>query len=268
VFSGAMQPRPGKFEFANHGTMFLDEIGDMSLPLQARLLKVLQDGAFSRLGGRQDVHVDVRIVAATNRNLEQAVVDGQFREDLFFLLSGVSIKLPPLRERREEVPLLCSYFLKKYSVHYNKACAELSQETMQLLMEYDWPGNVRELENLIKRTVMFGTEAGIKKEVTHGIAMAHRPIETRQPPAPRGSAAVPPVPQVTAPLADVPDADEAGNCSLKDISRTAARSAERELIFKMLQQTRWNRKETAELLGISYKALLYKIKENGLDKVS
>jgi two-component system response regulator AtoC len=268
AFSGAIQPRPGKFEFANHGTMFLDEIGDMSLPLQARFLEVLQDGAFSRLGGKYDVHVDVRIVAATNRNLEQAVADGQFREDLFFQLSGVSIKLPPLRERREEIPLLASYFLKKYSVHYNKPYAELSEDTMQLLMDYDWPGNVRELENLIKRTVMFGTEAGIRKDVMHAIAMAQRPIETRQPPASRGAAPVPPVPPVTAPLADVPDADEAGNRSLKDVSRTAARSAERELIFKMLQQTRWNRKETAELLGISYKALLYKIKENGLDKVS
>ena len=152
-------------------------------------------------------------------------------------------------------------------MHYNKPYAELSQDTMRLLMDYDWPGNVRELENLIKRTVVFGTEAEIRKEITHGIAMAQRvqpPIDTRQPPASRGGAAVPPAPPVT----DTPDASEAGTCSLKDVSRTAARSAERELILKMLQQTRWNRKETAEMLGISYKALLYKIKENGLDKAS
>ena len=267
AFTGAIQHKPGKFEFANHGTMFVDEIGDMSFPLQAKLLQVLQDGEFSRLGGKHDRHVDVRIVAATNRNLEQAIADGQFRQDLFVRLSVVTITLPPLRDRREDLPLLCSYFLKKYSVHYNKPCAELSQDTMQLLMDYDWPGNVRELENLIKRTVVFGTEAEIRKEITHGIAMAQRvqpPIETRQPPASRGGAAVPPAPPVT----DAPDASEAGTCSLKDVSRTAARSAERELILKMLQQTRWNRKETAEMLGISYKALLYKIKENGLDKVS
>jgi DNA-binding NtrC family response regulator len=272
AFTGAIQHKPGKFEFANHGTMFLDEIGDMSLPLQAKLLQVLQDGEFSRLGGKHDVHVDVRIVAATNKNLEQAVADGQFREDLFFRLNVVSIKMPPLRERREEVPLLCSYFLKKYSVHYNKPHAELSRDAMQLLMDYDWPGNVRELENLIKRTVVLGTEAGIRKDIMHGIAMAahrmqHQPIETRQPSAPR-PAAISPVPPVPPRAAETPEAADAGNCSLKDVSRTAARSAERELIFKMLQHTRWNRKETAEMLGISYKALLYKIKENGLDKAS
>ena len=124
AFTGAIQHKPGKFEFANHGTMFLDEIGDMSFPLQAKLLQVLQDGEFSRLGGKHDVHVDVRVVAATNRDLEQAVADGQFREDLFFRLNVVSINLPPLRERREDIPMLADYFLKKYSVQYNKPCVE------------------------------------------------------------------------------------------------------------------------------------------------
>jgi two-component system response regulator AtoC len=268
AFTGAIQHKPGKFEFANHGTMFLDEIGDMSFPLQAKLLQVLQDGEFSRLGGKHDVHVDVRIVAATNKNLEQAVADGQFREDLFFRLNVVCIKMPPLRERREEIPLLCDYFLKKYSVHYNKPHAELSQDTLRLLMDYDWPGNIRELENLIKRTVVLGTEAGIRKDIMHGIAMAaHRSaLVDPRPPVPRPGAAAPglaaPAPAVTT------AAPDSGNCSLKDVSRIAARGAERELIAKMLQQTRWNRKETAEILGISYKALLYKIKENGLDKAS
>src|SRR5580765_3190913 len=137
AFTGAIQHKPGKFEFANHGTMFLDEIGDMSFPLQAKLLQVLQDGEFSRLGGKHDVHVDVRVVAATNRDLEQAVASGQFREDLFFRLNVVSIGLPPLRERREEVPILTEYFLKKYSVQYNKPYSAISPETMQLFMEYD-----------------------------------------------------------------------------------------------------------------------------------
>ena len=269
AFTGAIQHKPGRFEFANHGTMFLDEIGDMSFPLQAKLLQVLQDGEFSRLGGKHDVRVDVRIVAATNKNLEQAVAQGQFREDLFFRLNVVSIKMPPLRERREEVPTLCDYFLKKYSVHYNKPYAQLSQDTMRLLRDYDWPGNVRELENLIKRTVVLGTEAGIKKDIMHGIELAaHRldpPADTRQPSVGRAGAAASPAPPVPTAPTDAASA-EAANCSLKDISRIAARGAERELIFKMLQQTRWNRKETAEILGISYKALLYKIKENGLDK--
>jgi two-component system response regulator AtoC len=249
--------------------MFLDEIGDMSLPLQAKLLQVLQDGEFSRLGGKHDVRVDVRIVAATNRNLEQAVAQGQFREDLFFRLNVVSIKMPPLRERREEVPLLCDYFLKKYSVHYNKPYAQLSQDTMRLLMDYDWPGNVRELENLIKRTVVLGSEAGIKQDIMNGIEMAaQRPdplADTRQPSVGRAGTAAPTAPPAAAAPIDAASS-EADNCSLKDISRVAARGAERELISKMLQQTRWNRKETAEILGISYKALLYKIKENGLDK--
>jgi two-component system response regulator AtoC len=287
AFTGAIQHKPGKFEFANHGTMFLDEIGDLSFPLQAKLLQVLQDGEFSRLGGKHDVHVDVRIIAATNKDLEQSVADGQFREDLFFRLNVVSIHLPPLRERREEVPLLCDYFLKKYSVQYNKPFAELSQETRRLFMEYDWPGNVRELENLIKRRVVLGTEAPIQKEISHAIAMAaHRtmrpaPVANPQPqvidhpsvqrgaqPAPGGSGAGFGAVAAQTPAALAAAAAEAGNYSLKDISRTAAREAERELIFKMLQQTRWNRKETAVILGISYKALLYKIKENGLDKAS
>src|SRR5437660_106061 len=135
AFTGAIQHKPGKFEFANHGTMFLDEIGDMSFPLQAKILQVLQDGEFARLGGKHDVHVDVRVVAATNKDLEQAVADGQFREDLFFRLNVVSVSMPPLRDRRDEIPLLCDHFLKKYSVQYNKPYAELSQETMRLFMD-------------------------------------------------------------------------------------------------------------------------------------
>src|SRR3989475_1200105 len=175
AFTGAIQHKPGKFEFANHGTMFLDEIGDMSFPLQAKLLQVLQDGEFSRLGGKHDVHVDVRVVAATNKDLERAVADGQFREGLFIRLNVVSINMPPLRDRREEIPLLCDHFLKKYSVQYNKPYTELSQGTMRLFMDHDWPGNVRELENLIKRAVVLGSEAPIRKEIQHGIVMAaHR----------------------------------------------------------------------------------------------
>jgi two-component system response regulator AtoC len=284
AFTGAMQHKPGKFEFANHGTMFLDEIGEMSFPLQAKLLQVLQDGEFSRLGGKHDVRVDVRVIAATNRDLEQAVADGAFREDLFFRLNVVAITLPPLRDRRQDIPLLADYFLKKYSVQYNKPYAELSPDVMDLFGQHDWPGNIRELENLIKRAVVLGANATIRKELTQALAMsAHRQahlaggISRTAEPAP-----APPTVQATAgngngaaksPSRPTPAelaiaAAEAGNYSLKDVSREAARQAERELIAKMLQQTRWNRKETAEILGISYKALLYKIKENGLDKAS
>src|SRR5439155_20247685 len=243
AFTGAIQHKPGKFEFANHGTMFLDEIGDMSVPLQAKLLQVLQDGEFSRLGGKHDVHVDVRVIAATNKDLEQAVADAHFREDLFFRLNVVSIHMPPLRDRREEIPVLCDYFLKKYSVQYNKAYTDLSQETMRLFMEYDWPGNIRELENLIKRTVVLSSEAPIKKEILHGITMAsHRvamAVGGHQPQfvSPHAAVAGPLHPMIPQPAARNPHlaippaeicaaAAAEGNYSLKDISRTAAREAE------------------------------------------
>jgi two-component system, NtrC family, response regulator AtoC len=292
AFTGAIQHKPGKFEFANHGTMFLDEIGEMSFPLQAKLLQVLQDGEFSRLGGKNDVQVDVRIIAATNRNLEQAVAEGQFREDLYFRLNVVTINLPPLRDRREEIPLLVEHFLKKYSVQYNKPLSSVSRELHHQFMHYDWPGNVRQLENLIKRMVVLGTEAPIMKDLEQPTApllqfrqpfsSAPRVVTPPQPAVPPPAAAVPPpapaafaaMPGATAdaPMAAAMNgavaATAGGNVSLKDIARTAAREAERELILRMLTRTRWNRKEAAEILGISYKALLYKIKENGLDKAS
>jgi transcriptional regulator with PAS, ATPase and Fis domain len=165
AFTGAIQHKPGKFEFANHGTMFLDEIGEISYPLQAKLLQVLQDGEFARLGGKADVRVDVRLVAATNRDLDIAVASGQFREDLYFRLNVVTINLPPLRERREEIPILTDFFLKKYSVQYNKPMAAVSADLARQFMNYDWPGNIRQLENLIKRMVVLGSESAIIKEL-------------------------------------------------------------------------------------------------------
>jgi two-component system response regulator AtoC len=278
AFTGAIQHKPGKFEFANHGTMFLDEIGDMSFPLQSKLLQVLQDGEFSRLGGKNDVQVDVRVITATNRDLETAVAQGQFREDLYFRLNVVAINMPPLRDRREEIPFLTDHFLKKYSVQYNKPMAAVSAELSRRFMEYEWPGNVRQLENMIKRMVVLGGEAPILTELQQPSSMFSIRSQMSSAPAPRS--AVPPTAPVQmasppAPPAAVepeagppPTATVAGNVSLKDISRTAAREAERELILRMLTRTRWNRKEAAEILGISYKALLYKIKENGLDKAS
>ena len=170
AFTGAIQHKPGKFEFANHGTMFLDEISEMQLPLQSKLLQVLQDGEFARLGGRNDVRVDVRIVAATNRDLEVAVADGQFREDLFFRLNVVCITLPPLRQRRDEIPELTRLFLTQYCEHYNKPPQTLASDTLRLFAEYEWPGNVRELENLIKRAVILGSDDSIRRELADAIA--------------------------------------------------------------------------------------------------
>ena len=291
AFTGAIQQKPGKFEFANHGTMFLDEIGDITYPLQAKLLQVLQDGEFSRLGGKADVHVDVRLVAATNRNLEIAVAAGQFREDLYFRLNVVTINMPPLRDRKEEIPVLTDYFLKKYCVQYNKSAVSISSDLAHQFMDFDWPGNIRQLENLIKRMVVLGSESAIVRELQQPTTVvplrpssmssaprfvAAPPSPVMPPPAAAAGSRMPA--RVTAVRDDQPIAAAVGaavvastanGCiSLKDISRTAAREAEKELILRMLTRTRWNRKEAAEILGISYKALLYKIKENGLDKAS
>ena len=247
--------------------MFLDEISEMHPPLQSKLLQVLQDGEFARLGGREDVHVDVRIVAATNRDLERAVADGQFREDLFFRLNVVCITLPPLRQRRDEIPVLTERFLRQYAEHYNKPPIALASDTMRLFSEYDWPGNVRELENLLKRAVVLGSDESIRRELAD--AIAGRLAATGPIPALQGRQAVEAV--AAAPPAAVPDCITvplALTGSLKDIARHAAREAERELIYRTLQQTRWNRREAAEILGVSYKALLYKIKEAELDKAS
>ena len=273
AFTGAIQQKPGKFEFANQGTMFLDEISEMPPALQAKLLHVLQDGEFARLGGREDVKVDVRVVAATNRDLESAVADGQFREDLFFRLNVVCITLPPLRQRREEIPLLTEYFMQKYAEHYNRPPLTLSQDTLRLLIEYAWPGNVRELENMVKRMVVLATETPIQRELSLAAA---RPLVTGPIPALAGAAA-PKTPEAALPAAatvsggpraDAPAAEPPMPCSLKEIARHAAREAERDLIARTLQYTRWNRREAAEILGISYKALLYKIKEAELDRAS
>jgi two-component system, NtrC family, response regulator AtoC len=287
AFTGAIQQKPGKFEFANHGTMFLDEIGDISYPLQAKLLQVLQDGEFSRLGGKADVQVDVRLIAATNRDLETAVASGQFREDLYFRLNVVTINLPPLRERREEIPILAEHFLRKYSVQYNKPMTSISEELAQQFLTYEWPGNIRQLENLIKRMVVLSAEASILRELAQPVTVVPRPLLI--PPSVPPALALPsPAPPAAMVAAAPPDAARgalndgarvtgsndreasatATNVSLKDIARSAAREAERELILRMLTRTRWNRKEAAEHLGISYKALLYKIKENGLDTAS
>jgi two-component system response regulator AtoC len=250
----------------------------MSAPLQSKLLQVLQDGEFARLGGRQDVRVDVRVIAATNRDLETAVADGHFREDLFFRVNVVCIMLPPLRQRRDEIPALTDYFLRRFSEHYNKPAIALATDTIRLFVEYDWPGNVRELENFVKRMVIFGSDTTIRRDIADAIAgrsLRVGPIPALQTPIAATAVAArapcaPPNAETpnAAPGTPEPPAPSGFAGSLKDIGRNAAREAERELIFRTLQHTRWNRREAAEILGISYKALLYKIKEAELDKAS
>src|SRR5471032_2150117 len=173
AFTGATRQKLGKFEQANNGTIFLDEISEMHPALQAKLLHVLQDHEFSRLGGKRDVQVDVRVLAATNKPLERAVEEGVFREDLFYRLNVVTIHIPPLRERREEIPVFLKYFLEKYSEHYGKKPSMFSEYAVTRMMEYAWPGNIRELENMVKRYVIVGNEAQIIRELA-----THKPIVT------------------------------------------------------------------------------------------
>lgn len=249
AFTGATRQKLGKFEQANNGTIFLDEISEMHPALQAKLLHVLQDHEFSRLGGKRDVQVDVRVLAATNKPLERAVEEGVFREDLFYRLNVISIHIPPLRERREEVPVFLEYFLDKYSQHYGKRPAMFSDYAMSRMMEYTWPGNIRELENLVKRYVIVGNEGQIIRELS-----THKPIVSSLGSAPdRASSSVPAVQASSA-------AQEMEMPSLLEIGRRAAMQAEREAIERVLAQTRWNRRQAAKILKISYKALLNKLK--------
>ena len=246
AFTGAQRRKLGKFEFADRGTIFLDEIGEMSPALQAKLLQVLQDGEFSRLGGESDVQVDTRVIAATNRDLEEAVESGEFREDLYYRLNVVTVQLPPLRERTGAIPLLVEHFLRKFCVEYNREPRALSREAVQTFLRYHWPGNVRELENMVRRMIVLGSEHAVMQE-----------ISLRERPAGRSGGSLH-LEELDLELEDGQTVD------LKSIAKAAARVAEKRVIARILDQTRWNRKEAAERLQISYKALLYKMKESGL----
>jgi len=236
AFTGAHRRKPGQFEYANRGTIYLDEIAELPLALQAKLLHVLQDFRFSRLGGHGLIDIDTRVIAATNQNLEAAMARGEFRGDLYYRLNVVEIRVPPLRERREEIPTLAAWFLAKFNAQYGRA-KQLSPETMTLLTEYSWSGNVRELENVIRRLVV----------LTDG----EQTVEALAARGPNGHAPVPhPSPVVTE--------------SLRDIARRGAREAERKALAEVLERVRWNRAEASRILKVSYKTLLNKICECGL----
>ncbi|MEZ4333566.1 MAG: sigma-54 dependent transcriptional regulator [Myxococcota bacterium] len=246
AFTGAFGRKQGKFELAHGGTIFLDEIGEMGAPLQAKLLQVLQDAEFTRLGGHREVKVDVRIVCATNRSLVDMVAKGSFREDLFFRLNVVAIEIPPLRERREEIPLLVETFLSRYSASYGRPMRGLSQRLIEALRQYAFPGNVRELENLIKRIVVLENEDQVVAELT-------RPRASR-----RERRA-----QLEALLLEMEET--AGDLPLREVGRRFALEVEREAIVRALDSTGWNRKLAARRLGVSYKTLLQKIRECEVD---
>jgi two-component system response regulator AtoC len=240
AFTGAHQLKIGKFESADRGTIFLDEIGDLHPALQGKLLHVLQDGQFSRVGGRSTVKVDVRVLAATNQDLEQAVAAGRFREDLYYRLNVIQITVPPLRERPEEIPVLAAYFMQRFSQLFRRESQQLPAETVQRLMHHRFPGNVRELENMIKRMIVLGDPL-----------LRRSPLSGAGAPPEDSAGARPPKP---------------ATLSLKDISRKAALVAERGAILHALEQSQWSRVRAAKLLELSYRALLYKIKDSGLDR--
>jgi two-component system, NtrC family, response regulator AtoC len=240
AFTGAVRAKPGKFELANKGTIFLDEIAEMSPHLQAKLLHVLQDGQYSRLGARAVINVDVRVLAATNMNVKEAMRSGRFREDLYYRLNVLSLHIPPLRERTAEIPLLFRHFLLKYSEKYQKPAPEPSKHLLEAALRYPWPGNLRELENFVKRYVILEDDEGSFRELLEMTGQQQRV-------APREEVAVP---------------KEQG---LKALVRGLKDEAEMEAIADALEKTNWCRKDAARMLGISYKALLYKMRQFNLD---
>jgi len=236
AFTGAYRKKPGKFELANGGTIFLDEIAEISSALQAKLLQVLQDREFSRWGGKKDIRVDVRVLAATNKNIEEAVKSGRFREDLYYRLNVVNMTVPPLRERREEIPVFVEYFLSKFNEKYQKKADPLPETLMKAFLGHNWLGNVRELENLIQRYVVLRNEEGIIAEINL--------LNKKEIPNDKNDGSSP---------AMVPP-------SLKAVHREAVRKAESEVIYKAMERSNWNGKKAAAMLNVSYKSLLNKVK--------
>ena len=238
AFTGANHAKPGKFEICNKGTILLDEIGEMPPSLQAKLLHVLQDQQFSRLGSRSVIKVDVRILAATNINIPEALANKRLREDLYYRLNAFTLQVPPLRERKEEIPILLKHFMARMADEYARPQLPFSPELMQACMNYSWPGNLRELNNFVKRYLVLGDDKLAINEL-HPKSDAHG-----------------------AQFAGGHYGDAGGG--LKSVARGAKDEAEAEAIRKALEETNWNRKQAASLLQISYKALLYKIRQYGI----
>ncbi|MGA8152630.1 MAG: sigma-54 dependent transcriptional regulator [Terriglobales bacterium] len=238
AFTGANHPKPGKFEICNKGTILLDEIGEMPTTLQAKLLHILQDGQFSRLGSRSVIKADVRILAATNINIPEALAAKRLREDLYYRLNAFTLNVPPLRERKEEIPILLKHFMAHQAERYARPPLPLTPQLLQACAEYHWPGNLRELSNFVKRYLVLGDEKLAINELR---------------------------PKSDGNGAQFPAANSGGsNGGLKSLARSAKDEAEAEAISKALDETNWNRKQAAVLLKISYKALLYKIRQYGI----
>ena len=236
AFTGANATKPGRVEMAHRGTLFLDEISELDFSLQSKLLQLLQDGQFSRIGSQQDKTVDVRVVCATNKILKDEVALGSFRQDLYYRINVVRVHLPALRDRAMDIPPLVNYFLDYYNLKYNCRAKPLSPSCLEQMQFYSWPGNIRQLENLIRRYVIIDSEESILPELVNVTSSAKLPF-------------------------NIPTN---GPISLKKITRKAADEVERKMIFATLQITNWNRKRAARNLGISYRALLYKLRAFGV----
>jgi two-component system response regulator AtoC len=290
AFTGAASTRVGKFEFAQHGTIMLDEIGEMPQALQAKILHVLQDREFTKLGSNRSVEVDVRVIAATNRDLEKMMQQGTFREDLYYRLQVIEVHIPPLRERREEIPQLIEFFLLKFASVYHRPPLRPSLVLQEALLSYEWPGNIRELENMMKRLVVLQDETLIlaelqrlrtnranqlEQEREHAAPVAVAPAAVSIPISRPAAPVIPPPAPVYAPPAGAAANDTnsaplpamgADGVNLQELARHAAMGAEKEAIQHALERFRWNRRKTAEYLQVSYKTLLNKMKECGISE--
>jgi len=238
AFTGAYARKAGRIESANQGTLFLDEIGDLDAGLQAKLLQVLQDGRFCRVGGEADQEVEARIVSATNHSLEDDLGTGAFRQDLFYRLDGISIMLPPLAERRSDIPALTEYFVEHYNAVFNRRTPRFSDAAINKLVGCRWHGNIRELENIVRRYVVFGQESAVLADIS-------RMDDTTY----------------------TPEIVIDGEISLKQITRRAIRELEYKIISRVLLKHHGNRTQAARALHISYRALMYKIRDSGLPRV-
>jgi two-component system response regulator AtoC len=236
-FTGAVTEKKGRVEMANGGTLFLDEIGEIDLGLQAKLLQLLQDGQFWRIGGRENISANVRVICATNRDLEMEIKEGRFRQDLFYRINVVTVELPPLRRRNEDIQALVRYFAERHGRKYGNDVPLPSEYALRLLEKHHWPGNIRELSNLMERYAILGSEDAITNELLGAIPTAPRTAIHQRP---------------------------NGSIPLKSITRHSVQELERKVILRALIANRWNRKRAAKDLKISYRALLYKIRQAGL----
>ena len=244
AFTGAFQKKPGMFEMADGGTILLDEIGDMDFKLQAKLLQVLQDQEFQRLGGKETVRVDVRVIAATHRDLEKSITEETFREDLYYRLNVISLRVPPLRERKEDIVPLAEFLLAKHATE--GSAPVITPSLRQAFLAYDWPGNVRELENVVRRFIILRSPEKLAADLRRKVAQ-------------RASV------QSVHAIHTLPDEQRAADATILEQVSKAKQKAERTAILAALDSTHWNRKKAALVLKIDYKALLYKMKKLGIE---